>query len=74
MISLTSTPRSAKPDRAASTSDTTSCRPLIEPGAASNRPTEITIEQPEPRGVSCTTRISSDNLVSWSTLKPTCSL
>jgi hypothetical protein len=39
-------------------SSTTSCRPSIEPGAASVIPWPMTIDACEPGGVSCTTRKS----------------
>ncbi len=50
------------------------CRPSSEPGPISGGiPSPTTIEQPDPGGVSCTTRFPSLTSVSWSTLKPTCS-
>src|SRR5690606_3328583 len=71
-ISLTSTPRAASSAQAASRSGTTSCRPLREPGGISGTaPCPITIEQPDPGGVSWTIRPSSPTRVSWSTRNPT---
>jgi hypothetical protein len=60
--------------RAARASATTSCTPLREPGAISRwgGRSPITIEQPDPRGVSCTTCMCSFR-VSWSSSKPTLS-
>ena len=57
--SLTSAPWPASSARAASMSDTTSCRPCAEPGAAEVTPVPKMIEHAEPGGVSCTTRKSA---------------
>lgn len=67
---LASTPRSTSAARADSMSGTTSCRPCSDPGVA----VPMAIEQAEPGGVSCTMRFVSLMRVSWSTMKPTCSL
>ena len=40
-------------------------------GMSGTAPLPMTIEQPDPGGVSCTTRICSLMTVSWSTVKPT---
>ena len=47
---------------------------LHEPGTVSMIPVPMAIEQADPGGVSCTKRISSLTLWSWSALKPTCSV
>ena len=65
-----STPRSTSWACAARMSGTTSCTPSSEPGAIPFMPFPITIEQPDPGGVSWTKRSSSLILVSWSTVKP----
>ena len=71
-ISSQATPRPTSSARAASASATTSCSPLSEPGAiaccAGRVP--ITIEQPEPWGVSWATSMCS-LVVRWSRAKPT---
>ena len=59
--------------RAASMSETTSWIPCTDPGVDAGMPLPMAIEQAEPAGVSCTTRMSSLMRVSWSTTKPTCS-
>jgi hypothetical protein len=55
-------------------SETTSCRPRTDPGAASVTPVPTVIEHADPGGVSWTNRSSSLTLWSWSALKPTCSV
>lgn len=55
-MGLTSTPRSVSSLWARMMSDTTSCRPLTEPGVMFGRTAPMTIEQPDPGGVSCKSR------------------
>ena len=69
--SLTSTPRSASSARAPWMSGTTSCSPWTEPGViADPSPVPMAMEHADPGGVSCTKRISSLTLWSWSGWKP----
>jgi hypothetical protein len=73
-MSLTATPRPSSSARAARRSGTTSCRPRSEPGGMwGTIPSPTTMEQPDPGGVSWTTRCPGPTRVSWSTSKPTCS-
>ena len=63
--SLTGTPRATSSACAWLMSGTTSCSPLSEPGGMSGTaPLPMTIEQPEPGGVSCTIRMSALIVVS----------
>jgi hypothetical protein len=57
-------------------SATTSCMPWTEPGGGGDSvsPVPMAIEQADPGGVSCTKRIPSLTVWSWSALKPTCSV
>jgi hypothetical protein len=51
-------------------SSTTSWMPLSDPGSDGVNPVPMTIEQPDPCGVSWQTRVPGLGSLSWSTSKP----